>query len=149
MSHLLRYPRVSRRRASLCTFWPLLLPACGEGARDDGFAADAPFVIATTPRDGDEAVDADLAQITATFSEAMDVQGWSWVTEVGRRAPSINGLPFYMDDETTVLPVRLEPETTYVIWVNSPDDEELRKFASADGVPARAHRIRFTTGLAR
>jgi hypothetical protein len=120
--------------------------ACGD--EDDamtGFASDAPVVIETTPRDGELDVDAGLGQITATFSEAMDRAGWSWVTEVGLSAPSITGLPFYLDETTTVLPVRLEPGTTYSIWVNSPDDAELRKFTNSAGVSARAHRIHFST----
>jgi hypothetical protein len=124
----------------------LVLTACS--APSDGpndFAPDAPTVIETTPRDGDDDVDASLAAITATFSEAMDLGGWSWVTEIGRSAPSITGLPFYLDETTTVLPVRLEPGRTYGIWINSPDDEELRNFANPGGVSARAHRIRFST----
>jgi len=120
--------------------------ACaGEDDTMAGFASDAPVVIETTPRDGEVDVDAELEQITATFSEAMDLDGWSWVTEVGRSAPSITGLPFYVDETTTVLPVRLEPGTTYGVWVNSPDDADLRKFTNSAGVSARAHRIRFTT----
>jgi hypothetical protein len=126
----------------------LVLAGSGCGDGDDtltGFAPDAPVVLETTPRDGEVDVDAELGHITATFSEAMDHAGWSWVTEVGRSAPSITGLPFYLDETTTVLPVRLEPGTTYGIWLNSPDDEELRKFTNPAGISARAHRIRFTT----
>jgi hypothetical protein len=127
----------------------LLLAACSDPSDDpNDFAPDAPIVIETTPRDGDDAVDANLTAITATFSEAMDLAGWSWVTEVGRSAPSITGLPFYLDETTTVLPVRLEPGRTYGIWINSPDDTALRNFANLGGVPARAHRIRFSTRLA-
>lgn len=132
------------RRALLSA--PCLALACA--ASDDpgtGFAPDAPVVIETTPQDGAVDVDAELEYITATFSEPMDIDGWSWVTEVGRPTPSITGLPFYLDDTTTVLPVRLEPGTTYGIWLNSPDDAELRKFTNNAGVSARAHRIRFTT----
>jgi hypothetical protein len=126
----------------------LFLAASGCSGGDDdltGFAPDAPVVLETTPRDGDVDVDADLGYIMATFSEAMDDSGWSWVTEVGRSTPSITGLPFYLDETTTVLPVRLEPATTYGIWINSPDDAELRKFTNEAGVSARAHRIRFST----
>ena len=123
----------------------VLLSACGAGGDEAGFAPDAPIVVETAPGDGEQNVDASLTQITATFSEAMDLAGWSWVTEVGRSAPSITGLPFYADELTTVLPVRLDPATTYVIWVNSPDDRELRNFTNPEGVSARAHRIRFTT----
>jgi Bacterial Ig-like domain len=128
----------------------LFLWACaGAGDAEKESSPDAPVVIETTPRDGEEGVDSGLDAITATFSEAMDLDGWSWVTEVGRSAPSITGLPFYLSETTTILPVRLEAETSYVIWINSPDDEELRNFKDSDGVSARAHRIRFTTGPAR
>lgn len=143
MPSLLR--RIDRNaRASLLTL--VIGPACaGEDNTLEGFAPDAPVVIETVPRDGEVDVDANLEQITATFSEAMDVDGWSWVTERGRPTPSLIGLPYYLDETTTVLPVRLEPGTTYGIWVNSPDDAELRKFTNSAGVSARAHRIRFTT----
>ncbi len=132
-------------RRILASLGLFLLAACGASSDEAGFAPDAPVVIETSPGDGEANVNASLTQITATFSEAMDLAGWSWVTEVGRSAPSITGLPFYLDELTTVLPVRLEPATTYVIWVNSPDDQELRKFANPDGVSARAHRIHFST----
>lgn len=140
-------PSVSSHARTACSLGVgLSLCACGTSeSADDEFSADAPVVIATTPRDGDLQVDPELVQITATFNEAMDHSGWSWVTEVGRETPSITGLPFYADELTTVLPVRLDPATTYVLWVNSPDDADLRKFTNLDGVSARAHRIGFTT----
>jgi hypothetical protein len=125
----------------------VVLLACGESDAES-VSPDAPVVIETRPHDGEEDVAADLEAITATFSEAMDLEGWSWVTEVGLSAPSITGLPFYLDEITTVLPVRLEPATRYAIWLNSPDDETLRNFKDEGGVSARAHRIRFTTAAA-
>jgi hypothetical protein len=138
--------RQTRVRAP-CPAVALALCACGSPeAADNEFAPDAPFVIESSPRDGDSGVSAELAHITATFSEEMDLGGWSWVTEVDYSAPSITGIPFYIDTTTTVLPVRLEPNTSYAIWLNSPEDAELRKFMSLDGVSARAHRIAFTTG---
>ena len=138
----MRLPR-SPLSSSACA---LVLAACGSDAvTESEFDPDAPVVIDSVPRDGDEGVDADIEQITATFSEAMDLDGWSWVTEAGRSAPSITGFPFYLDETTTVLPVLLERHTTYVIWVNSPDDADLRNFTNSAGVSARAHRIRFTT----
>jgi Big-like domain-containing protein len=118
---------------------------CAGDGSEHAFDQNAPVVVESAPRDGDVDVDASLQAITATFSQAMDLGGWSWVTEVGHSAPSITGLPYYLDETTTVLPVQLEPATTYVLWVNSPDDAELRNFMSPEGVAARAHRIRFTT----
>lgn len=123
----------------------LVLVACGAADSDSQIAASTPTVIDSVPADGEVGVDAELGEITATFSTVMATQGWSWVTEVGRRAPVVTGLPFYVDDVTTVLPVRLEPDTEYAIWINSPDDRELRKFTSVEGVSAQAHRIRFRT----
>lgn len=122
-----------------------LLVACSAADEDDVLALGAPKVIESMPADGEVGVSAELGEITATFSTVMATEGWSWVTEIGVPAPVVTGLPFYVDDITTVLPVRLEPDTEYAIWVNSPDDRDLRKFASADGVAARAHRIRFRT----
>ena len=88
---------------------------------------------------------AEKTSVTVTFSEAMEISGWSWVTEEGHGVPSVNGIPFYADDVTAVLPVYLEPDTTYALWVNSPDDASLRKFANADGIAAKAYRIHFHT----
>jgi hypothetical protein len=127
-----------------CCATTLLLVACS-AADGDSELVGAPTVIDSMPADGELGVDAELGEITATFSTVMATEGWSWVTEIGRRAPVVTGLPFYVDDMTTVLPVRLERDTEYAIWINSPDDRELRKFTSADGVSARAHRIRFRT----
>lgn len=125
------------------------LPACGAAGEDTSslgdFESDAPTVVDTFPRDGAADVEPTLFVLSATFSESMQTNGWSWVTETGREAPEVTGSPFYVDDTTNLLPVRLEARTTYVVWVNSPDDVSLRKFSSTSGVAARAHRIRFTT----
>jgi hypothetical protein len=124
----------------------LLLTACG--APDLGeeiWDENAPTVVETIPAAGDMAVDASLPEVTVTFSEAMEIGGWSWVTEDGHSVPNVNGIPFYADEVTAILPVYLEPNTHYALWVNSPDDAALRKFASADGIAAKAYRINFHT----
>lgn len=125
----------------------LLLSACGAPDSDAGDTWDenAPTVVESVPAAGDMAVDSTLSEVTVTFSEAMEISGWSWVTEDGHSVPSVNGIPFYADEWTAVLPVYLEPDTTYALWVNSPDDASLRKFASTNGVAAKAYRINFHT----
>ena len=132
----------SRWRRSLAAGSSLAgaLLACGDAPE----SADAPTVIRTIPSNGESGVDSQLAVLSVTFSEAMG-EGWSWVTETGHAAPEVRGLAFYVDEVTNVLPVRLAPRTSYAIWVNSPDHEELRKFANPDGVSARAYRIQFET----
>jgi hypothetical protein len=104
-----------------------------------------PTVIDTVPSDGEVGVDTEIGALRVTFSETMEPAGWSWVTEAGRSAPVVTGLPVFVDERTNVMPVRLTPHTSYVVWVNSPDDAKLRKFANPDGIPAPAYRIRFTT----
>jgi hypothetical protein len=118
-----------------------LLLACGGAPEAD---AGGPIVIDTVPSNGADDVDSELGALRVTFSEAMG-EGWSWVTETGHAAPRVQGFAFYIDDVTNVLPVELAPHTDYAIWVNSPDHEELRKFANPDGVSARAYRIQFET----
>jgi hypothetical protein len=120
------------------------MPGCGT-AEEAEATEDGPEVIRTVPSDGEVDVAAELGALSVTFSESMERAGWSWVTEAGRSAPSVTGIPFYVDELTNVLPVRLQPHTSYVIWVNSPDDAELRKFANEDGISAPAYRIRFRT----
>jgi hypothetical protein len=120
-----------------------VLLGCGEP--DLAEAVGGPVVVRTVPADGDTDVDASLPALSVTFSEAMLREGWSWVTELEHAAPEVTGAAFYVDDVTNMLPVQLLPQTSYVVWVNSPDDERLRKFASAAGVAARAYRIRFRT----
>ena len=120
------------------------MPGCG-AAEEAEPTEDGPEVIRTVPSDGQVDVDAELGALSVTFSESMEPEGWSWVTEAGRSAPSVTGIPFYVDELTNVLPVRLQAHTSYVIWVNSPHDAELRKFTSEDGISVPAYRIRFRT----
>lgn len=126
-----------------------LLGACGASGDADDWDPEAPRVVSTVPADGARGVDPDLFALVARFSESMQPSEWSWVAESGHPVPEIAGVPFYVDDVTNVLPVRLRPETTYVIWVNSPSDAEYRKFQSEAGVSARAHRVSFETGASQ
>ncbi|HEU4584022.1 MAG TPA: Ig-like domain-containing protein [Polyangiaceae bacterium] len=129
------------RRALAGPSLTLLLVACSGASEAD---ANRPTVVRTVPSNGEHDVDSELGALSVTFSEAMG-DGWSWVTETGHAAPEVQGFAFYIDDLTNVLPVKLAPHTNYAIWVNSPDHEELRKFANTDGVSARAYRIQFET----
>jgi hypothetical protein len=118
-----------------------LLAGC---AATDATTEEGPSVVSTVPSDGEVDVDHELGALSVTFSESMG-DGWSWVTEAGRSAPEVKGFAFYVDEVTNVLPVHLAPHTSYAIWVNSPDHADLRKFANAQGVSARAYRIQFET----
>lgn len=137
--------RLARAGASAIASSLAGLPSCSAPAEAQPELA-GPTVVDTVPNDGEVGVDTEIGSLSVTFSETMEPAGWSWVTEAGRSAPVVTGLPVFVDERTNVMPVRLTPQTSYVVWVNSPDDAQLRKFANPEGIPATAYRIRFTTG---
>lgn len=126
----------------------LVLPAllaCGDDREAGEPVADnRPRVTVTVPEDG-ATVDASLTELSVTFDRPMMDGSWSWVIETGQPFPEVTGDPAYVNDTTNVLPVTVEPATSYVVWINSPDNATLRSFKSVEGVPADATRIRFST----
>jgi hypothetical protein len=79
-----------------------------------------PAVIKTTPVAGATEVDPNLKEITVTFSKDMMDGNYS----VPQTTPDENfpGLPgkihYQADKRTCVVPVKLEPGRTYVVWFN-------------------------------
>ncbi len=80
-----------------------------------------PSVIKTVPQAGAVNVDPALKEIRATFSKEMMTDNmWSFVHMSKDTFPKIAGdIHFLKDKKTCVLPVKLEPGKTYVIWINS------------------------------
>jgi len=79
-----------------------------------------PVVVATQPQAGDLNVDPSLAEIKVTFSKDMLDQAWSPVQISKESFPKIEGKPSYKEDHRTwVVGVKLEPNKTYAIWLNS------------------------------
>jgi hypothetical protein len=103
-----------------------------------------PVVVDTTPESGDMNVDPTLTEIQVTFSkDMMTEEMWAWVQESPDTFPGTRGEPHYLDDKRTcVLPVALEPEKSYVVWINS---ERFDSFRSADGIAATPYKIEFRT----
>ena len=85
-----------------------------------------PVVVKTVPQSGDTDVDPGLPELSATFSKDMQDGNWSWVqASPPENYPRGTGKPHYLDEHRTcVLPVKLEPGRTYVVWLN------LGKFSS-------------------
>lgn len=79
-----------------------------------------PVVIKTFPVAGDTQVDPALKEIRVTFSKNMMTNNqWSWVMMSKETFPEISGdIKFLSDKRTNVLPVKLKPGKTYVIWLN-------------------------------
>jgi RNA polymerase sigma-70 factor (ECF subfamily) len=101
-----------------------------------------PVVVSTEPARGDTNVDPSLTEIRVTFNKEMTDGNWSWC-QTDQPYPETTGSPYYLEDEKTcVLPVKLEPETEYAIWINS---EEYRNFKDKHGQRAVPYALYFTT----
>ncbi|MEO1131037.1 MAG: hypothetical protein AAFX05_15195, partial [Planctomycetota bacterium] len=102
---------------------------------------DRPTIESMTPRDGDAGVDAGLEQIEVTFDRPM-INAFSWV----------GGGPLYPYDDTrppewkttrmAVLPVALQPDHDYQLWLNK---GRFTWFRSFDGRMLTPTPLRFTT----
>ena len=101
-----------------------------------------PVVVSTEPARGDTDVDPALTEIRVTFNKEMVDGNWSWC-ETDEPYPETTGPPYYMEGhKTCVLPVKLEPETEYVLWINS---ENYRNFKDTHGLRAVPYALYFTT----
>ncbi len=102
-----------------------------------------PVVVKTVPEAGDAKVDPSTAEIRVTFSKPMTDKSWSWSQISNETFPGNAGKPRYLKGgKTCVLPVKLEPGKTYVIWINS---QKFRGFKDKDGQPAVPYLLVFET----
>lgn len=101
-----------------------------------------PVVVRTVPDRGDVNVDPSLTEIRATFSKKMLDGSWSWC-QTDQASPETTGSVHYLDDrKTCVLPVKLEPDTEYVLSLNS---EKFDNFKDQYGRSAIPYALYFTT----
>jgi hypothetical protein len=106
----------------------------------DSVASSPPVVVKTLPQAGDVKVDPATTEIKVTFSKKMADKSWSWAGVDESWSP---GTPRYSaDGKTCVLPVKLKPGKTYVLWVNSPS---YRNFKDTQGRPAIPYLLVFQT----
>lgn len=103
-----------------------------------------PTVIATFPQNGATTVDPAITEISVTFSESMQDGGWSWTYADVSRFPDMTGDPVYSNNTTVnTLPVQLEPQTTYEVYLNSVNKTH---FTDQAGNALEPYRWTFTTG---
>jgi len=102
-----------------------------------------PGVIDTFPVTGSTDVDPALTEISVTFSEPMKDGSWSWSYTSKDMFPQMTGQPYYMPGHVkNVLPVKLEPNREYEIWINS---QRFKNFRDLSGNPATPFRFVFKT----
>ena len=105
-----------------------------------------PSVVKTVPVCGDTEVPATTKEIRVTFSkDMMTKQMWSWSMQTKESFPEITdqkGIKYLQDGRTCVLPVKLEPNKTYAIWINT---QKFRNFKDRSGNPAVPYLLVFKT----
>ncbi len=129
------------RRVVLCTVANLALVTWCVSARSadqrvPSVANMPPVVVKTVPEAGDTKVDPATAEIKVTFSKKMADRTWSWSQISNETFPEIAGKPHYESDgKTCILPVKLKPGKTYVLWLNSPKFGNFRDAKGRSAIP--------------
>jgi hypothetical protein len=101
-----------------------------------------PVVVETFPPQGAQDVDHKLQEIRVTFDTDMRDGSWAWVQVDPDTYPKTTGKPRFVDARTCVLPVKLQKDHEYVLWINHPKFESFR---DAQGRPAKSYELRFHT----
>ncbi|MCP4148424.1 MAG: Ig-like domain-containing protein [bacterium] len=108
----------------------LLMTITGYGDVDK----DAPFVIETFPKHGLTNVDPSVTAISVTFSKPMYTGDYAYGNDYRAKFPTNTGKPYYSKDaKKHSFPVKLEPNTKYILWINS---HKLIGFKDKTGNPA-------------
>jgi len=104
----------------------------------------APSVIKNVPQAGDDLVDPNLKEITVTFSKDMMTNKMWAVVQVSKDnfPPSAGQIHYMSDGHTCVVPVKLEPGKTYVVWFNR---GQYNSFRDTDNNPAVPYQLAFAT----
>lgn len=103
-----------------------------------------PVVVKTVPAAGATDVDPALAEIKVTYSKTMQDGNMSWSMWGEENYPETTGEPKYLQDgRTCVLPVKLQPNKFYALWLNS---EKFKNFKDTAGRPAVPYLLTFYTG---
>ena len=93
-------------------------------------------VIKTLPMAGDTAVDPTLKEITVTFSKDMKTNRMWSICQISKESfPESAGQIHYLDNRTCVMPVKLEPGRTYVLWFNRAQFNSFRDTDNHSSVP--------------
>lgn len=102
-----------------------------------------PRIVSTVPENGSQDVDPALNEMSVTFDEEMIDGNWSWAYEDENTFPQIVGQAYYDEgNRINRLPVKLEPNKEYAIWINHAD---YKNFKDKAGNPAIPYRFTFKT----
>ena len=128
--------------------WVLIVMVAASAARAEDkevtVKAMPPSVVKTIPQAGDAAVDPATTDLRVTFSKDMLTDRmWAVVQTAKETFPTVDGKIHYLDDKRTcVIPVKLEPGKTYVVWFNR---GQFNSFRDTDNNPAVPYLLVFQT----
>ncbi len=95
-----------------------------------------PVVVETNPRAGAVNVNPSLAEVRVTFSKDMMTDNmWSVVKISDDTFPTFAGEVRYQDARTFVIPVALDPGSTYALWVNYKQHDAFRDLNGIAAIP--------------
>lgn len=103
-----------------------------------------PSTVKTIPQCGDLEVDPALKEIRVTFSKEMMTKDMWAICQISKDTfPQSAGKVHYLGDKRTcVMPVKLEPGKTYVLWFNR---GQFNSFRDTQNNPAVPYQLVFKT----
>lgn len=110
--------------------------ALAQAAKEYSVKALPPSVVKTVPPAGAMDVDPALKELKFTFSKDMLDGNWSVCQVSKENFPESGGKIHYQPDKRTcVMPVKLQPGRTYVLWLNLGKFQSFRDTEGHSSVP--------------
>lgn len=95
-----------------------------------------PVVVETIPRAGAVDINPNLTEVRVTFSKDMMTDNmWSVVKISNDTFPKLAGQVRYQDARTFIIPVALEPGSTYALWLNYKQNDAFRDVKGSASIP--------------
>lgn len=115
----------------------LAVAALAQVAKELSVKSMPPSVVKTVPQCGATDVDPALKEITATFSKDMITDRMWSICQISKESfPESGGQIHYKADKrTVVMPVKLQPGKTYVLWFNRAQFNSFRDTQNNPSVP--------------
>lgn len=115
--------------SSVCVF--------AQGNNNISVSSMPPVVVKTFPVAGDELVATSTKELRITFSKDMLTNNmWSCVMISKSTFPKVSGkIKFDTDKRTCIIPVTLEENKTYALWINSKKFNSFRDVSNKPAIP--------------
>ena len=115
----------------------LAVAALAQVAKELSVKSMPPSVVKTVPPAGATDVDPALKELKFTFSKDMVDGNWS-VCQISKESYPESGtgkIHYLADKRTCVMPVKLQPGKTYVLWLNRGQFQNFRDTEHNSSVP--------------